>query len=105
MNTIKPEAFIAINDESTVVLDVRRDSDYETSDEIIPNATWQNPATVDEWIDSVSKDKQVIIYCVRGGGVSISVVESLHKGGITARYIEGGIEGFKEAGGAVDGKS
>ncbi len=104
MNTIKPEEFISINNEATVVLDVRRDNDYETSDEIVPGATWKDPTKIDEWIDSVSKDKQVIIYCVRGGGVSTSVIDRLNKGGINACYIEGGIEGFKDAGGVVDRK-
>jgi tRNA 2-selenouridine synthase SelU len=46
----------------------------------------------------------VVIYCIRGGGVSNSVLDSLHASGINAQFIEGGIEGLKEVGGVVETK-
>jgi rhodanese-related sulfurtransferase len=99
--TIKPDEFISSNNVSTVVLDVRRDNDYNTPGDIVPGAQWKDPTKIDDWITSVPKDKQVVIYCVRGGGVSNSVLDRLHADGIDARYIEGGIEGLKDAGGMV----
>lgn len=102
--TIKPEAFIAANDELMVVLDIRRDSDYESSGDIVPGATWKDPTKIDDWIGSVPKDQSVVIYCVRGGGVSNSVLDRLQADGINAQFIEGGIEGLKEAGGSVESK-
>lgn len=104
MRTVKPEEFISIKDEIATLLDIRRSSDYETSEDIVPGAIWKDPANIDEWIASVPKDGQVIIYCVRGGGVSNSVLDQLQVNGINARYIEGGIEGFKNAGGIVHQK-
>jgi rhodanese-related sulfurtransferase len=47
------------------------------------------------------KDQEIILYCVRGGAVSNSVVDALQAKGLQARFIEGGIEGWKAAGGAV----
>jgi rhodanese-related sulfurtransferase len=101
--TITAEAFKDI-DSNTIVLDVRREDDYTTSSDIIPGATWKDPGKAEEWIGSIDTDKSVVIYCVRGGGVSNSVLDSMHAIGINAQFIEGGIEGLKEAGGVVKAK-
>ncbi len=104
LRSIKPEEFMSIKNDAAAVLDIRRDSDYDMAEDIIPGATWKDPAKIDDWIGSVPKQGQVIIYCVRGGGVSNSVVDRLHAEGIDAQFIEGGIEGLKSAGGVVDKK-
>lgn len=104
MRSIKPEDFMTIKNEAVTILDIRRDNDYEASDEIIAGAVWKDPTKIEDWAASVSKESQVVIYCVRGGGVSNSVVDRLHADGINAQFIEGGIEGLKEAGGSVDKK-
>ena len=41
---------------------------------------------------------------MRGGAVSNSVVDRLQAAGVKARYIEGGIEAYKAAGGKVVAK-
>jgi len=104
LRSIKPEEFMTIKDETALVLDIRRDSDFDVSEDIVPGAIWRDPAKIDEWIASVPKESQVVIYCVRGGGVSNSVVDRLQADGIDAQFIEGGIEGLKGAGGVVDRK-
>jgi len=58
----------------------------------------KNPSLIDEWIDKVPKDKKAVIFCVRGEGVSNSIVDRLQAEGIDASYIEGGIENAKSAG-------
>jgi rhodanese-related sulfurtransferase len=98
--TIKPEEFITKN--NFVVLDVRRDDDYQKSEEIIPGSTWKDPTKIDQWIESIPKNEKIVIYCVRGGGVSNSVIDRLHAEGLNAQYIEGGIESLKEAGGMIE---
>jgi len=100
MSTINQEEFNAIKQDA-VILDVRREEDYANSFDMLPGSVWKNPATIDQWIGSVPKDRQVVIYCVRGGSVSKSVVERLIADGVNASYIEGGIEGVKSAGGSV----
>ena len=102
--SIKPEKFMSLQDEAAAVLDIRREADYNASPDIIPGALWKDPEKVDEWVNTVPKDGQVVIYCVRGGGVSNGVVDRLQAEGINARFIEGGIEGFKGSGGVVDKK-
>lgn len=101
--TIKPEDFTAIAD-TAVVLDVRRKEDRDTSSEAVEGALWKDPTQIDEWIGAVPHNHPVVIYCVRGGGVSNSVVDRLHADGVQARFIEGGIEGLKAAGGKVVAK-
>ena len=101
--TIKPEGFKGIAD-SAMVLDVRRKADIDASTDAIPDAFWKDPEHIDKWIGALPKNHDVVIYCVRGGGVSNSVVDRLQADGIKARFIEGGIEGYKAAGGKVTSK-
>ncbi len=86
------------------LLDVRRTSDLAASDEKLPGSSWGDPEKIEEWIDTLPKDQEIVLYCVRGGSVSSSVVDKLQAKGLKASFIEGGIEGWKSAGGAVDSK-
>jgi rhodanese-related sulfurtransferase len=98
------DEFMALDDQNTVILDVRRDNDYEASTEVVPGSTWKDPSKMDDWVNTVSKEDPVVVYCVRGGGVSNSVVDRLQSEGIKARFIEGGIEALKTAGAALSSK-
>jgi rhodanese-related sulfurtransferase len=85
-------------DKDILVLDVRRDADYEADKEMILGAIRRNPEQVDEWVQEIPKDKDVVVYCIRGGSVSNSVVDKLLAAGVSARYIEGGWEAWKKWG-------
>lgn len=85
--------------QAALVFDVRREADYVASPEMIPGATWKNPEKIDAWVQALPRTLDVVIYCVRGGGVSNSVVDRLRAEGVRARFIEGGIEAWKAAGG------
>ncbi len=84
------------------VIDVRRKTDYDG--EVILNAEWRDPEQVEQWAKDLPKDKEIVLYCARGGSVSHKVLDSLLAGNIKARYIEGGIEGWKQSGGKVQKK-
>ncbi|WP_018078335.1 rhodanese-like domain-containing protein [Thiobacillus denitrificans] len=99
--TIKPAK---LDPDTTLVFDVRRESDYAASSETIPGAMWKNPDKIDAWIGAVPRTLDVVIYCVRGGTVSNSVVDRLQAAGVKARFIEGGFEAYKAAGGKVAAK-
>ena len=88
-----------LNPDATLVFDVRREADFAASGEILPGAMWKNPEKIDAWVGALPRTLDVVIYCVRGGGVSNSVVDRLHAEGIKARFIEGGLEAWKAAGG------
>ena len=73
----------------------------ETLKSELAGANSKDPAQLAEWAGSLPKDRDIVLYCVRGGGVSNSVVDALQAKGLKARFIEGGIEGWKAAGGEV----
>ncbi len=82
-----------------IVIDVRRKNDYDG--ETILDAEWHDPEQVEQWAKDLPKDKEIVLYCARGGSVSNKVLDSLLADNIRARYIEGGIEGWKQHGGKV----
>ncbi len=86
------------------LLDVRRADDLAASSEQLAGANWKDPTQIGAWADTLPKDQDIVLYCVRGGGVSNSVVDALQAKGLKARFIEGGIEGWKAAGGEVVAK-
>ena len=94
-NTLKTELA------GKLILDVRRTADRDAAPEHLPGAQWKNPEQVAEWVERLPKDQEIVLYCARGGSVSNSVVDALQARGLNARFIEGGIEGWKAAGGEV----
>ncbi len=100
--TINPQELKSLLENKDVkVIDVRRKDDYAADNSVIPGASWFDPANIDRWCDTMPTDKELILYCVRGGAVSNSVVDTLQAKGVKARFIEGGISAWKEAGGSV----
>jgi rhodanese-related sulfurtransferase len=83
------------------ILDVRRVPDLAASTDKLPGATWHDPEKLSEWSGALPRDRDIVLYCMRGGSVSNSVVDALQAQGYNARFIEGGIEGWKAAGGEV----
>lgn len=84
------------------IIDVRRKTDYDGK--AILNAEWHNPDEVDQWAKDLPAGKEIVLYCARGGSVSNKVLDRLLAANIKARYIEGGIEGWKQSGGKVGEK-
>lgn len=101
--TIKPEVLKA-GLAGKYLLDVRRAADRDASSEQLTGASWKDPEKLADWAGDLPADQEIVLYCVRGGSVSNSVVDALQARGLKARFIEGGIEGWKAAGGEVAGK-
>ncbi len=102
--SIKPETLkseLVANPAGKFILDVRRSDDLAASSEQLAGANWKDPMQLADWADDLPQDQEIVLYCVRGGGVSNSVVDALQAKGLKARFIEGGIEGWKAAGGEV----
>lgn len=98
--TIKPET---LKNElaGKHVIDVRRKNDLDVATEQLPGASWHDPEQLAQWADSLPKDQDIVLYCVRGGAVSNSVVDALQAKGLKACFIEGGIEAWKAVGGQL----
>lgn len=77
--------------DDVVLLDVRRPADYAADTRMIPGASWHDPDALEAWSEALPRDKEIIVYCVRGGAVSNAVVDHLQQKNLNARFIEGGI--------------
>jgi rhodanese-related sulfurtransferase len=101
-DTISPtDLQTKLHNTAVQLLDVRRKNDLDSEPALIPGAEWHDPAAANTWADELRSDKEVIIYCARGGSVSKSTLEMLRAKGLTVQYVEGGLAGWKENGGEV----
>ncbi|MEJ5989362.1 rhodanese-like domain-containing protein [Ramlibacter sp. PS3R-8] len=80
------------------IVDVRRKAAFDLADSVIPGAQWRDPEQVNDWCAQVPKGAPVVVYCVHGHEVGRSTAMALRAAGIDARFLRGGIEGWKAAG-------
>ena len=81
------------------VLDVRRAADFAADPVMLPGARRCQPEDIDTWSRELHSDQDIVLYCARGGSVSNGVLDALLAKQLKARYIEGGIVAWKDAGG------
>ena len=100
------EAFGAGPDElaSALLFDVRRAGMFEKADALIPGARWRDPADVAAWSADVPVGEEVVVYCVYGHEVGRATALRLRSQGIAARFLRGGIDGWKATGRPLEAK-
>jgi len=81
---------------STLVIDVRKSERWRQSPYCIKGALRRDPAKVDLWKSTLPRAAEVVVYCVHGHEVSQGVAKTLG-----ARYLEGGIEAWREQDGEL----
>ncbi len=84
------------------LLDVRRREDRAEDPVAITGASWHDPTAIEGWSGELDPAREIVVYCVHGGPVSRSVMDTLHAKGLNARLIEGGLEAWKDYGGATE---
>lgn len=84
-----------------MLLDVRRRSDYEAEPSLIHGAKWHDPEEIEKWSETVPENKQIVVYCAKGGSVSKSVSDYLRNKQIGTSYLEGGLKAWKDSGGQL----
>ena len=82
-----------------LVIDVRRNERFQESTYTIRGALRRDPAAVDEWKARLPKGASVVVYCVHGHEVSQNAAQALG-----AKYLEGGIEHWREESGELAAK-
>lgn len=87
-----------------IVIDVRRRPAFQEADSMISGALRREPDQVRAWAKSLPKASAVVVYCVHGHEVSQGAAAALSEAGIAARYLEGGVEGWKAEQGVLDHK-
>ncbi|MFL6649684.1 MAG: Fe-Mn family superoxide dismutase [Sulfurifustaceae bacterium] len=81
-----------------LLLDVRRAGAFQAAPEMIAGASWRDPERVEEWAAALPRAQPVVVYCVYGHEVGQSTAAILRSKGIDAKYLVGGIQGWKAAG-------
>jgi rhodanese-related sulfurtransferase len=81
---------------SPLVIDVRKSERFRASPYVIKGALRRDPLAVEQWKRTLPQAASVVVYCVHGHEVSQGVAKALG-----ARYLEGGIEQWKEDGGEI----
>ncbi len=92
---------LAADPARVVLLDVRRRPAFEADPRVIPGAAWRDPDAVGAWATGLPSGVPVVVYCVHGHEVSNGVVDRLRGLGLDVALVEGGIEAWKAAGGAM----
>jgi rhodanese-related sulfurtransferase len=81
-----------------VVLDVRRSPAYDRDEATLPAGLRCPPEEVEAFAASLAPGAAVVCCCVHGHEVSQGAASALRARGLDARYLEGGIEHWREAG-------
>ena len=82
-----------------LVIDVRRNERFLEAADLIRGALRRDPARIAEWSRTLPRAAGVVVYCVHGHEVSQNAAKALG-----ARYLEGGIEHWREEGGELAAK-
>jgi rhodanese-related sulfurtransferase len=88
-----------------VVFDVRRRTTYDADDSLLPTAMWREHSAAREWGKGLDPAKRYVVYCVHGYQMSHSAATLLRSLGLDAYFLDGGIDGWRAAGGPTIRKS
>jgi rhodanese-related sulfurtransferase len=97
----------ALEDKETAprVIDVRLREDFEADPVLIAGASWRDPNAIDAWVEELSRETPVVVYCVRGHWVSQAATKKLRDMGRNVLQLSGGLEAWKTGGGpTIPGK-
>jgi rhodanese-related sulfurtransferase len=88
-----------------LLIDVRRTPAFLAAPDMAAGALRRDPAGVASWAKALPRASRVVTYCVHGHEVSQNAAKALRDLGISARYLEGGLEeGWRAAGGELMAK-
>jgi rhodanese-related sulfurtransferase len=86
------------SDDGWLLLDVRRPAAFAADDRRLPAALRADPERIEEWAGALPPGRPVVACCVHGHEVSRGAAAALRARGVDAAHLEGGVEGWKEAG-------
>ena len=84
-----------------LLVDVRRAVTFEADSVVIASAVWRDPVSADDWLEYLPRHRDIVAYCVHGHEFSKNTCSALRNAGLNARFLEGGMEAWKRAGGAT----
>ncbi len=81
-----------------ILIDVRRQPTFDDADRMIAGALRRPPDTVAAWRQELPAGGAVVVYCAHGLEIGQGVAAALRAGGADARYLQGGISAWADAG-------
>ena len=87
-----------------LVIDVRKNERFREAPDLIRGALRRDPLRIADWARSLPASATVIAYCLHGHEVSQGAAKALAENGISAYFLEGGIEQWKQARGELAAK-
>lgn len=88
-----------------IVIDVRREPASAIDPEMLPGAMRCAPENVGGLATRLAHGSAIVSYCGHGREVSQGAAAELRRAGLDARYLEGGIEGWRAVGAPLLRKS
>ena len=86
------------------LVDMRSADAFAREPRLIPSAIRRGP-DVDAWTARLEPWRPVVAYCAQGRELSRNAAAELAEHGFVARYLEGGLEAWRTAGGALENAS
>jgi rhodanese-related sulfurtransferase len=87
-----------------LVIDVRRNEHWHVAADIVRGALRRDPLRVGDWAKTLPAAASVVVYCVHGHEVSQNTAKALLAQGISASFLDGGIEHWRAEDGELDTK-
>ena len=84
-----------------LLIDVRGAPAFDADVQLIAGATWRDPFTVTDWAKFLPRHRHIVVYCAHGYEVSKNAAAALVAAGLSARYLDGGIEQWRDIGGML----
>jgi rhodanese-related sulfurtransferase len=81
-----------------LIVDVRRQEVYAQSPQLLPGAIWRDADKTVQWLGEFEHTRPIIVACKAGHEMSQMAVAQLRADGFDARVLDGGYEGWANAG-------
>ena len=88
-------------DNAPLVIDVRKGPAFLGAPDLIRGALRRDPLRLADWAKALPPASSVVVYCAHGHEVSQGAASALNAAGIRTRFLEGGIEHWRESGGEL----
>jgi rhodanese-related sulfurtransferase len=86
---------------SPLIIDVRRTPAFAASDVVIAGCLRREPDSVGSWSGTLPAGRDIVVYCAHGQEVSQQAASGLRAAGHAARFLLGGLQAWRDAGGAL----